>query len=144
MARVVGTAIAGVHLNAMGLGLVPATQKALQRAGLTLNNIRLIELNEAFAAQSIACINNLALDTNLVNVNGGSIALGNPLGSGGARITTTLLHEMKRCNKKIRASYNVHRCGPRFCNNFRSSVIFFYPPKYCFIGNFFCSPFIVV
>jgi acetyl-CoA C-acetyltransferase len=100
MARVVSTAVAGVHPELMGLGPVPATKKALQRAGLTVNDIDLIELNEAFAVQSIACINDLALDNNLVNVNGGAIALGNPLGSGGARITTTLLHEMKRRKSK--------------------------------------------
>lgn len=100
MAKVVSTAVAGVHPELMGLGPVPATQKALQRAGLTINDLDLIELNEAFAVQSIACINDLALDTNIINVNGGAIALGNPLGSGGARITTTLLHEMKRRKSK--------------------------------------------
>lgn len=100
MARVVSMAVAGVHPEMMGLGPVPATQKALQRGGLSVNDIDLIELNEAFAVQSIACINDLDLDANLVNVNGGSIALGNPLGSGGARITTTLLHEMKRRKSK--------------------------------------------
>jgi acetyl-CoA C-acetyltransferase len=100
MARVVSTAVAGVHPEMMGLGPVPATQKALLRAGLSVQYLDLIELNEAFAVQSIACINDLVLDTNLVNVNGGSIALGNPLGCGGARITTTLLHEMKRRKSK--------------------------------------------
>ncbi len=92
--------VGGVHPDVMGLGPVPATQKALQRAGLSVQDLDLIELNEAFAVQSIACINDLALDTNLVNVNGGAIALGNPLGCGGARITTTLLHEMKRRKNK--------------------------------------------
>jgi 3-oxoadipyl-CoA thiolase len=100
MARVVSTAVAGVHPNVMGLGPVPATQKALQRAGLSVQDLDLIELNEAFAVQSIACINDLDFDNDIVNVNGGSIALGNPLGSGGARITTTLLHEMKRRKSK--------------------------------------------
>ncbi|MFC4231538.1 thiolase family protein [Parasediminibacterium paludis] len=100
MARVVSTAVGGVHPEMMGLGPVPATQKALQRASLKINDIDLVELNEAFAVQSIACIDDLALDANLVNVNGGAIALGNPLGSGGARITTTLLHEMKRRKSK--------------------------------------------
>jgi acetyl-CoA acetyltransferase len=80
----------------MGIGPVSATQKALQRAGLTVNDIDLIELNEAFASQSIACIHDLGLDLEKVNVNGGSIAIGHPLGCSGARISTTLLHEMKR------------------------------------------------
>ena len=80
----------------MGLGPVPATKKVLQRAGLTLNDIDLIELNEAFAAQSIACVRDLELDMDKVNVNGGSIAIGHPLGASGARITATLLHEMQR------------------------------------------------
>ena len=100
IARVVSTAVAGVHPDVMGLGPVPATQKALQRAGLMVKDLDLIELNEAFAVQSIACIDDLGFDTNIVNVNGGSIALGNPLGCGGARIATTLLHEMKKRNSK--------------------------------------------
>lgn len=96
MARVVSMAIAGVHPDCMGVGLVPATKKALQRAGLKMNDIELVELNEAFAAQSVACIGDLDLDEEIVNVNGGAIALGHPLGCSGARITATLLHEMKR------------------------------------------------
>ena len=80
----------------MGLGPVPATKKVLQRAGLTLNDIDLIELNEAFAAQSIACVRDLELDMDKVNVNGGSIAIGHPLGASGSRITATLIHEMHR------------------------------------------------
>ena len=100
IARVVSTAVAGVHPDVMGLGPVPATKKALQRAGLTVNDLDLIELNEAFAVQSIACIDDLGLDANMVNVNGGSIALGNPLGCGGARIATTLLHEMQKRKSK--------------------------------------------
>jgi acetyl-CoA acetyltransferase len=80
----------------MGIGPVPATQKALQRAGLKVDNLDLIELNEAFASQSIACIKDLGLDVSKVNVNGGAIALGHPLGCSGARISTTLLHEMKK------------------------------------------------
>jgi acetyl-CoA acetyltransferase len=75
---------------------VPATQKALKRAGLTVADIDLVELNEAFASQSIACIRDLELDINKVNVNGGSIAIGHPLGCSGVRISTTLLYEMKR------------------------------------------------
>lgn len=95
MARVLATAVAGVDPAVMGTGPIPATQKALKRAGLTLDNIDLIELNEAFAAQSIACINGLGLNQEKVNVNGGSIAIGHPLGASGARITTTLLHAMQ-------------------------------------------------
>ena len=97
-ARIVSSAIAGVEPDCMGLGPIPATRKALQRAGLKLEDIDLIELNEAFAAQSLACIDELGLDTNKVNVNGGSIALGHPLGMSGARIMTTLLYEMEKRN----------------------------------------------
>ncbi|GAB3230999.1 thiolase family protein [Hymenobacter seoulensis] len=96
LARVVASAVAGVDPAYMGLGPVPATQKVLKRAGLTLNDISLIELNEAFAAQSIACIRDLDLNPELINVNGGSIAIGHPLGASGSRITATLLHEMNR------------------------------------------------
>ena len=84
----------------MGIGPVPATQKALKRAGLKMQEIDLVELNEAFAAQSIACIRDLEIDINKVNVNGGAIALGHPLGCSGARISATLLYEMKRRNAK--------------------------------------------
>ena len=96
MARVVSHAVAGVNPQIMGIGPVPATQKALKRAGLNMGDIGLVELNEAFAAQSIPCMRDLDLDPALVNVNGGAIALGHPLGCSGARILTTLLHEMKR------------------------------------------------
>ncbi|UOQ73421.1 thiolase family protein [Hymenobacter cellulosilyticus] len=96
MARVVCSAVAGVDPSVMGIGPVPATKKVLQRAGLTINDLDLIELNEAFAAQSIACLRDLELDPDKVNVNGGSIAIGHPLGASGARITATLLHEMQR------------------------------------------------
>lgn len=96
MARfVVGTA-SGVDPRYMGIGPVPATQKALSRSGLKLEDIGLIELNEAFAAQSLACIKELGLNQEITNVNGGAIALGHPLGCSGNRITVTLLHEMKR------------------------------------------------
>jgi acetyl-CoA C-acetyltransferase len=87
---------AGVDPRTMGLGPVPASKKALNRAGLGLEDIDLIELNEAFAVQSLAVINELGLDPKITNVNGGAIALGHPLGCSGARILTTLLHEMKR------------------------------------------------
>lgn len=96
MAIIKGMAIAGVDPSIMGIGPVPATQKALQRAGLTINDIDLFELNEAFASQSLACIRDLQIDPKKVNVNGGAIALGHPLGCSGVRISTTLLHEMKR------------------------------------------------
>jgi 3-oxoadipyl-CoA thiolase len=96
LATVVSMGIAGVDPAIMGLGPVPATQKAIYRAGLTINDIGLIELNEAFASQSIACIHDLDLDLQKINVNGGSIALGHPLGCSGVRISTTLVHEMKR------------------------------------------------
>ena len=88
--------VAGVDPDIMGLGPVPASQKALYRASLTVNDIDLIELNEAFASQAIACIHDLDLDLQKINVNGGSIALGHPLGCSGVRIATTLLHEMRR------------------------------------------------
>jgi 3-oxoadipyl-CoA thiolase len=96
MAEIVSSAAAGVHPDVMGIGPVPATQKALKRAGLSTTDIDLIELNEAFAAQAIACIRDLDLDQSLINVNGGSIAIGHPLGASGARITTTLLHELRK------------------------------------------------
>ncbi|MFN8290413.1 MAG: acetyl-CoA C-acyltransferase [Chitinophagaceae bacterium] len=96
LARVVSMAVAGVDPAIMGIGPVPATQKALRRAGLGLNDIGLVELNEAFASQSVACIKDLGLDSAKVNVNGGAIALGHPLGCSGVRISTTLLHEMRR------------------------------------------------
>jgi acetyl-CoA acetyltransferase family protein len=93
-------AVAGVDPSIMGIGPVPASNKALQRAGLHVNDLGLIELNEAFASQSIACVRDLQLDISKVNVNGGSIAIGHPLGASGARISTTLIHEMKRQNVK--------------------------------------------
>ena len=96
MARIRSMAIAGVNPDTMGIGPVPATRKALKRAGLKTQDIGLIELNEAFASQSIACIRELDLNSEIINVNGGAIALGHPLGCSGARIATTLLYEMKR------------------------------------------------
>ncbi len=96
MARIVTSAAAGVPPRTMGMGPVPATRKALERAGLTLDDIGLIELNEAFAVQSLAVMRELGMNPDIVNVNGGAIALGHPLGCSGARILTTLLHEMKR------------------------------------------------
>jgi acetyl-CoA C-acetyltransferase len=96
MARVVAAAVVGVDPAFMGLGPAPATGKVLKRAGLTINDIDLVELNEAFAAQSLACIQELRLDPEIVNVNGGAIALGHPLGCSGTRISATLLHELSR------------------------------------------------
>ena len=100
MAKVVSMAVAGVDPAVMGIGPVPASNKALKRAGLTVADLDLIELNEAFASQSIACIHDLGLDLEKVNVNGGAIALGHPLGCSGVRISTTLLHEMKKRKSK--------------------------------------------
>lgn len=95
-ARIISMAVAGVDPSIMGIGPVPATKKALERAGLKIADIGLFELNEAFASQSLACIHDLGLDSNKVNVNGGAIAIGHPLGCSGVRISATLLHEMKR------------------------------------------------
>lgn len=100
LARVVSRAVAGVDPSVMGIGPVPATEKALQRAGLTIADIGLAELNEAFASQSLAVIRDLQINPEIVNVNGGAIALGHPLGCSGARISATLLHEMQR--RKVR------------------------------------------
>jgi 3-oxoadipyl-CoA thiolase len=96
LARIVSTAVAGVEPAAMGLGPIAATRKALARAGLTVADLDLVELNEAFASQSLACIAALGLDPARVNVNGGAIALGHPLGASGAKILTTLAHELRR------------------------------------------------
>lgn len=101
MAKIKSMAVTGVEPAVMGIGPVPASRKALERAGISVNDLDLIELNEAFASQSIACIHDLGLDLEKVNVNGGAIALGHPLGCSGARISTTLLHEMKRQKCKL-------------------------------------------
>ena len=100
IAKVVAMAVAGVDPSIMGIGPVPATQKALRRASLSIANMDLVELNEAFASQSLACIHDLGLDPSKVNVNGGAIALGHPLGCSGVRLSTTLVHEMKRRGSK--------------------------------------------
>jgi 3-oxoadipyl-CoA thiolase len=96
MARVLATAVAGVDPAVMGLGPIPATRKALERAGLTVADLDLVELNEAFASQSVACIRELDLDPARVNVDGGAIALGHPLGASGGRLITTLVHGLRR------------------------------------------------
>lgn len=98
LARVVSSAASGVHPQIMGIGPVEASRKALKRAGLSINDLGLVELNEAFASQSIACIRELGLNPAIVNVNGGAIAIGHPLGCSGARISTTLIHEMQKRN----------------------------------------------
>ena len=100
MARLVGFAVAGVAPEIMGVGPIPAVRKVLQQTGLSLSDIDLIELNEAFASQSLAVIRELGLDEEIVNVNGGAIALGHPLGCTGAKLTATLIHEMLRRGSK--------------------------------------------
>lgn len=100
LAKVVSFGIAGVDPAYMGVGPVPAVQKALKRAGLKISDIGLVELNEAFASQSLACMRDLDLNPEMVNVNGGAIAIGHPLGCSGVRISATLIHEMKRRNVK--------------------------------------------
>jgi len=100
MAKIISMAVAGVDPAIMGIGPVPATKKALQKANMKIEDLSLIELNEAFASQSLACIHDLGLDINQVNVNGGAIAIGHPLGCSGVRISTTLIHEMKRSKSK--------------------------------------------
>jgi 3-oxoadipyl-CoA thiolase len=100
MVRIVASAVAGVEPAYMGLGPIPATQKVLKRAGLKLSDIGLVELNEAFASQVLACITELDMNPEIVNVNGGAIAMGHPLGCSGVRISATLIHEMKR--RKVR------------------------------------------
>ena len=100
LARFVAFATAGVEPERFGIGPVPAIQKALKLSGLKLDHIDLIELNEAFAAQVLACLKELPIDPDKLNVNGGAIALGHPLGCTGAKLTTTLLHEMKRRNAR--------------------------------------------
>lgn len=96
LVRFVSAGIAGVDPRIMGIGPVPATRKALSKANLTLDDMELIELNEAFAAQSLSVIKELGLNREILNVNGGAIALGHPLGCSGTRITVTLIHEMLR------------------------------------------------
>jgi len=100
MAKIIGQAIAGVDPRYMGIGPIPAVRKVLAKAGMTLDQIGRVELNEAFAAQSLAVINELGLDRAIVNPDGGAIAMGHPLGATGARILTTLVHGMKRTGVK--------------------------------------------
>src|SRR4029079_5581337 len=100
LARFVGFATAGVEPERFGIGPVPAIRKVLKQTGLTLDQIDLVELNEAFAAQVLACLRELPVDAERLNVNGGAIALGHPLGCTGANVTTTILHEMRRRNAR--------------------------------------------
>jgi acetyl-CoA acetyltransferase len=96
MARIVATAVAGVDPAVMGLGPIPATRKALQRAGIVVADLDLVELNEAFASQSVACVRELGIDPAKVNVDGGAIALGHPLGASGGRLIAALVHGLRR------------------------------------------------
>lgn len=105
LARIVASASAGLAPRVMGLGPIYATRKALQRAGLQVSDLGLVEINEAFAVQALACIQGLGLPPEIVNVNGGAVALGHPLGCSGARILTTLLHEMRRRAPAARQPY---------------------------------------
>jgi acetyl-CoA acetyltransferase family protein len=100
LARVTASSVAGVHPNLMGTGPIPATRKLLGKMGLTAKDLDLVELNEAFASQSLACIRELELDPSCVNVRGGAIALGHPIGCSGARIVTTLVHAMSQSNAR--------------------------------------------
>jgi 3-oxoadipyl-CoA thiolase len=111
LARIVASAAAGVAPRVMGLGPIHATRKALERSGLSLGDIGLIELNEAFAVQSLAAMRTLGMRHEITNVNGGAIALGHPLGCSGARILTTLLHEMRRRLQESRPYYGLQRCA---------------------------------
>jgi acetyl-CoA C-acetyltransferase len=100
LARIVSTGVAGVDPGYMGVGPIPATRQALERAGITIDDIDIVELNEAFASQSLACARELGIPREKLNVNGGAIALGHPLGCSGARLLTTLVHEMRRRGAK--------------------------------------------
>jgi acetyl-CoA acetyltransferase len=110
LARVVTSSVAGVDPSVMGIGPVPAVRKALERAGLTVDQIDVWELNEAFASQSIACIRDLRLDPAKVNIYGGAIALGHALGSSGSRMMATLVHATTPTQGALRRRDNVHRC----------------------------------
>jgi acetyl-CoA acetyltransferase family protein len=105
LVRWVSSAAAGVPPRIMGIGPVPATRKALKRAGISVSDLGLIEINEAFAVQTLAVIRELGLNEEIVNVNGGAIALGHPLGCSGARIFTTLIHEMRRRSSEKTAPF---------------------------------------
>ena len=116
-------AVAGVDPAVMGIGPVPATHKALERAGLKLADIDLIEINEAFAAQTLAVIQLLGADPEKVNVRGGALAIGHPLGASGARIATTLIHAMIDRKASLRPGDHVHRRGPGHRDDFRDGGV---------------------
>jgi acetyl-CoA C-acetyltransferase len=101
MARFVDAATAGVHPSYMGIGPIPATRKLLARVGISADDLDIVEINEAFASQALACIRELELPMDRVNPHGGSIALGHPLGASGARLVTTLAHELQRTGKRF-------------------------------------------
>ncbi len=117
MAKILGYSSIGLDPKVMGLGPIKAIQKALEKAELTVEDIDLFEVNEAFASQSIAVVRELGLDPEKVNVNGGAIAIGHPIGASGARILVTLLHEMKKTQGQIRRRIPLHRrrSGNRCC-----------------------------
>ena len=118
--KIKAMAVAGVDPSVMGIGPVPATHKALERAGLKLADIDLIELNEAFAAQALAVIKLLGADVEKVNVRGGALAIGHPLGGSGARVATTLIHAMMDRGRQVRAGDDVYRGrDARDCHDFR-------------------------
>ena len=109
LARILAYVSTGVDPKIMGIGPVPAVRKVLERAGLTIGDIDLFELNEAFAAQSLAVVRELGIDPAKVNVNGGAIALGHPIGASGARVLTTLLYALQRAEGALRRGVAVHR-----------------------------------
>ena len=123
LARFVAFATAGVEPERFGIGPVPAIRKALKLAGLTLDQIDLVELNEAFAAQAIACLRELPIDPSRLNVNGGAIALGHPLGCTGAKLTTTLLYEMQRRGSRYGIVTHVRRRRHGRGGNLRSGML---------------------
>ena len=123
LGRFVAFATAGVEPERFGIGPVPAIRKALKLAGLTLDQIDLVELNEAFAAQVLACLKELPIDPDRLNVNGGAIALGHPLGCTGAKLTTTLLYEMKATQGAIRNRVDVRRRRHGRCRYIRADVV---------------------
>ena len=116
-------ATAGVEPERFGIGPVPAIRKALKQAGLSLDDIGLVELNEAFAAQILACLKELPIDRDRLNVNGGAIALGHPLGCTGAKLTATLLHEMRRRGLPLRDGEHVRRRRHGRSGDLRDGVV---------------------
>jgi acetyl-CoA C-acetyltransferase len=120
LARIASWATAGVDPAIMGTGPIPASRKALERAGWKVGNLELVEANEAFAAQALAVNKDMGWDPAIVNVNGGAIAIGHPIGASGARVLVTLLHEMGRRNAKKRIGDALHRRRHGHCNDARA------------------------